>query len=631
LLAGFYLLRVHGMATATFVAAAINIAVALISYGLSSWTTYETAPPAQAGDVSIVRRHWPIYLAIGLSGACALGAEVIWTRLLSLLLGATVYTFSIILAVFLVGLGAGSGIGSLMARRIREPRLAIGCCQMLLAAAIGWTAYTIGASLPYWPVNPLLSKSVWFTFQVDLVRCIWAILPPTLLWGASFPFALAAVAARSQDPAQLVGSVYAANTAGAIVGALAFSLIVIPWIGTQQSERSLIALSAATALVLLVPLYWPIRRKAPVLILAGSAAVAVMLATTAPGVPPELVAYGRRVLTSGPRSRILYVGEGMNSSIAISQWDDGAVQFHVSGKVEASTEPYDMRLQRMLGHLPGLLHRNPRSALVVGFGAGVTAGSLTLYPGIERIVICEMEPLVPPVAHRFFGRENNGVWKDPRVEMVYDDARHYILTSREKFDIITSDPIHPWVKGSATLYSKEYFDLVKQHLNPGGVVTQWVPLYESDLATVRSEVATFFDAFSNGTVWGNENAGGGYDMVLLGRTANAPIDIDLLEQQLGSPGYRRVAASLRQVGFQTATNLLATYAGQASDLQPWLQNAEINRDGNLRLQYLAGLALNLSEETYIYNQMLNYRRFPEGLFAASPERLASLRAALGLP
>jgi spermidine synthase len=120
-------------------------------------------------------------------------------------------------------------------------------------------------------------------------------------------------------------------------------------------------------------------------------------------------------------------------------------------------------------------------------------------------------------------------------------------------------------------------------------------------------------------------------MVLLGRTANAPIDIDLLEQQLGSPGYRRIAASLRQVGFQTATNLLATYAGQASDLQPWLQNAEINRDGNLRLQYLAGLALNLSEETYIYNQMLNYRRFPEGLFAASPERLASLRAALGLP
>jgi spermidine synthase len=242
-----------------------------------------------------------------------------------------------------------------------------------------------------------------------------------------------------------------------------------------------------------------------------------------------------------------------------------------------------------------------------------------------------MEPLVPPVAHRFFGRENYGVWKDPRVEMVYDDARHFILTSREKFDIITSDPIHPWVKGSATLYSKEYFDLVKQHLNPGGVVTQWVPLYESDLATVKSEVATFFDAFPNGTIWGNENAGGGYDMVLLGQLAETRIDVDELEQRLAGAEYARVARSMREVGFRSATNLLGTYAGQAADLQPWVSGAEINRDGNLRLQYLAGLALNFNQEGFIYNQILTYRRFPDRLFMASPEREKALRTALGLP
>ena len=115
-----------------------------------------------------------------------------------------------------------------------------------------------------------------------------------------------------------------------------------------------------------------------------------------------LIAYGRRIMTSMNRSKILYTGEGMNSSIAISKWDDGAVQFHVSGKVEASTEPYDMRLQRMLGHLPALLHPNPRSVLVVGFGAGVTAGTFVLYPEIQRIVICEMEPLIPPTATRVF-------------------------------------------------------------------------------------------------------------------------------------------------------------------------------------------------------------------------------------
>jgi len=213
-----------------------------------------------------------------------------------------------------------------------------------------------------------------------------------------------------------------------------------------------------------------------------------------------LIAYGRRIMISSGSSKLLYAGEGINSSIAITQWNDGAVQFHVSGKVEASTEPYDMRLQRMLGHMPALFASKPKSVLVVGFGAGVTAGSFVLYPEIQRIVICEMEPLIPPTATQYFAKENYLVLHDPRVQMVYDDARHFVLTTNEKFDIITSDPIHPWVKGSATLYSKEYFELVKQHLNPGGIVTQWVPLYESDDATVKSEVATFFDVFPNGSV-----------------------------------------------------------------------------------------------------------------------------------
>ena len=117
--------------------------------------------------------------------------------------------------------------------------------------------------------------------------------------------------------------------------------------------------------------------------------------------------------------------------------------------------------------------------LIVGFGAGVTAGSFVLHPGIKRIVICEIEPLIPRMVAPYFSKENYDVVHDPRVEIVYDDARHYILTTNEKFDVITSDPIHPWVKGAASLYTKEYFELVKAHLNPGGVVTQWVPLYES--------------------------------------------------------------------------------------------------------------------------------------------------------
>jgi spermidine synthase len=628
LLAGFYLLRVYDMAAATLVAAAINGAVALVGFGMASRTPHQAGaeePPASPVVAEAAPRSGAVYLTIALSGACALGAEVVWTRLLGLLLGATVYTFSIILAVFLAGLGIGSGVAAALVRGVARPRLALGCCQLLLSGAVAWTAYMLANSLPYWPINPLLSTSPWYTFQIDLARSIWAILPAALLWGASFPLALAAVASRGRDAGRMVGGIYAANTAGAIVGALAFSMFLIPAVGTQGCERALILLSALSALFALAP---PLRPKPGVLLLAAAVAAAVFLAMSVSGVPSMLIAYGRRITLSANSSQILYAGEGMNASIAISRWNDGAVQFHVSGKVEASTEPYDMRLQRMLGHMPALLHPNPRSVLVVGFGAGVTAGSFVLHPEVKRIVICEMERMIPPVATRFFGKENNHVLHDPRVEMVYDDARHFVLTTREKFDVITSDPIHPWVKGSATLYSKEYFELVKQHLNPGGIVTQWVPLYESDLSTVKSELATFFDVFPGGTVWGNDTAGGGYDTVLLGQAEPTKIDVDQLQAKLERPDEARVAASMREVGFNSAIALLSTYAGQGPDLKSWLADAEINRDRNLRLQYLAGLALNNSLEGAIYTQMLAHRRYPDNLFVVSDQRKPALMMAL---
>jgi|SRR5271157_1597247 len=632
LLAGFYLLRVFDMTAATLAAAAINGLVALGSWYLSR-TTPERAPAGPPGGAAAPsragrRRFQAAYAAIALSGATALGAEVVWTRLLGLLFGATVYTFSIILAIFLAGIGLGSAAGSLFSRSAR-PRAALGICQLLLAGAIAWTAFTLSRSLPYWPVNPLLSGSPWITFQVDMARAIWTILPATLCWGASFPLALAAVAGRQDDPGRLVGGVYAANTFGAIVGALAFSMILIPRIGTQQCQRALMALAALGALCMLLPAAWRARSKpAALAALAASLGALGYLAAGVAPVPGNLIAYGRRMITSAAGSELLYVGEGMNASIAITRWSDGAIQFHVSGKVEASTEPYDMRLQRMLGHMPALVHPRPQSVLIVGFGAGVTAGTFVTHPGIRRIAVCEMEPIIPPTATRFFARENYNVMNDPRTRIYYDDARHFVLTTRDKFDIVTSDPIHPWVKGSATLYSREYFELVRERLNPGGVVTQWVPLYESSAEVVKSEIATFFEAFPEGSIWANELNGGGYDVFLLGQREPGRIDVDAMEARLEEPAYARAAESLREVGLGTAVDLLSTYAGQERDLKPWLLGAEINHDGNLRLQYMAGLAVNANAEQAIYDDMLRYRQYPSNLFAGSERTLETLRTEL---
>lgn len=628
LFAGFYLLRVYDMPTATFVAVAINAGVALLSYQLSKRTAYEpSAPVAEAPAAAGPQGSSAIYIAIGISGLTALGAEVVWTRLLSVMLGATVYTFSIILGVFLIGLGLGSGVASHIAKQLKQPRIALGVCQILLAAAVGWNAYTLSDALPNWPINPLLATSAIFNFQVDIMRCMWAIFPAACLWGASFPFALAAAATRAEDSGTLVGEVYAANTVGGIFGSLAFAIILIPWIGTQDCQRVLIALAAISALIVLIPVRQSLGRGGMAALMVGVIAAGWMIASVSE-VPWLAIAYGRRMLLQTNPGRALYVGEGRNSSVAISELPDGKHYFHVAGKVEASTEPYDMRLQRMLGHIPALFHQDAKSVLIVGFGAGVTAGTFVVQPTVQKITICELEPLVPPAATEYFSRENYNVKNDPRTTIYYDDARHYILTSKDKFDIITSDPIHPWVKGTSSLYSKQYFELVKQHLNPGGIVTQWVPLYESDEATVKSELATFFDVFPNGTIWGNDINGEGYDVVLLGQVEPERLDIDALEKKWSSPEYARVAESMGVVGFHSATDMLATYAGRASDLKQWLADADINDDMSMRLQYLAGMGLNFDQPAAVYADILAFRRFPAEMFTGSPERVATLQSLL---
>jgi spermidine synthase len=697
LLAGFYLLRVFDMAIATYVACAINVTVAAIALVLAATPSRHLEPAEAAGQGRArgagAAGAGAVYLAIALSGMSALGAEVVWTRLLSLLLGGSVYTFSLILAVFLFGLGIGSGVGAFLARRAASPRLALGACQWLLTAGIAWSAMIVSQSLPYWPIVPELSSSPWYTFQLDLLRCIWALLPPACLWGASFPLALAAVASSGQDPGRLVGGVYAANTAGAIAGALAFSLILVPVIGTAGAERILIGLAAAAALLSLMPLLslaptgersgeaavpkWaglatrPTRAR-----ISGAVAVAAAMGTagwlawSVPPVPWALVAFGRKTpswfglaavragqdMPGGPSSQDLtctYVGEGANFSVAVTTTREGVRNFHSAGKIQASTHTQDMRLQRMLGHIPALLHKKPESVLVVACGAGVTAGTFLVHPDVKRVVICDIEPLVPKVVAPMFGAENHhvvdGITREnphtvngKQVEVVYDDGRHFLLTTQEKFDIITSDPIDLWVKGCAALNTVEYYQTCCDHLNPGGSVCFWIPLYQSSLETTKSALGTFFQVFRHGIVWSNKREGEGYDTVLFAQVDRTVIDVDDLQRRLDRPDHQLVKQSLRDVGFgevkesstgevvalEEGVDLLATYCGQAQMLTGWSRGAQINTDRNLRLQYLAGMSLGANLSEPILSSILAHYRFPNRIFVGSPETIGILKQAL---
>jgi spermidine synthase len=375
---------------------------------------------------------------------------------------------------------------------------------------------------------------------------------------------------------------------------------------------------------------WRAHRAAGEWVAAAGALLVVAVAfIVVPGVPTRLVAFGRNAWRVEQMPRTLYVGEGRNASVAVLEREDGVRSFHVSGKVEASSEPQDMRLQRLLAHLGALVHPHPRSVLVVGFGAGVTAGTFLMHPDVERIVICEIEPLIPGHVGPLFARENLGVLDDPRVQIVYDDARHFLRTTTERFDVITSDPIHPWVKGAASLYTAEYFHLLRERLAPGGVITNWLPLYETSEDAARSAIGTFLEAVPNGTVWNTRSVSGrGFDAILLGQEGPTVIDVPALQRRLMLPENQAVLHSLVTLGYGSPLDLFANFLGTRVTLARWLAPAQINRDRNLRLQFLAGRAAWGMEQEDIIRSMSATRVLPPGLFSADTAWLRALRDTL---
>jgi len=408
------------------------------------------------------------------------------------------------------------------------------------------------------------------------------------------------------------------------------SLVLVPWIGSSRTEQVFIIVSALSALVMLKPSFATMKwNLAGTVALAGAMVTAGLLARSVHDLPGLLVAYGRYAATRIGQANVIYVGEGLNASVAVSELSNGVRNYHNAGKVQASSEPQDMRLQRMLGHMTTLIPPQAKKVLVIGCGAGVTAGAVSVDPVVTHETIAEIEPLVPRVISTYFAEHNFDVIRNPKVHVRIDDARHFVETTRETFDAITSDPLDPWVKGAAMLYTAEFFQLAKDHLNPGGVVTLFVQLYESNTEAVKSEIGTFLDVFPNGVVWGNTSQGKGYDLVLLGQVEPLKIDVDAIEARLRRPEYAPMAKSLREIGMNSAIDLFSTYAGRKADLLPWLRDAAINRDRNLRLQYLAGLGLNLYQADAIYAEILrNVSKVPDDLFVGSDETKRKLTAAI---
>ncbi|MCX7974894.1 MAG: fused MFS/spermidine synthase [Candidatus Aminicenantes bacterium] len=684
LAAAFYLLRLYDLMVANYVAVGLNFFLFLLGLGLSflpipelkpkskkEKETKKRQPLCQPNEKSFTERSLPlklIYFSLGLSGMSALGAEVVWTRLLSLSIGGTVYTFSLLLAAYLTGLAIGSAFSSKVIRHGNiSPELLFGSTQLALIPAIIWAVSAITKIIP--SLLPRESAGPVLVFFQDFLLCSLSLWPASFLWGTSYPLALASAGRKGQKMGPLVGRIYAANTAGSIAGALLFGLIFMPRLGSSGCHKLFIGFHALTSfgifyfwskswlkenLRLIIGLKkiskkFKIMRlkKFPVLAdgnvfsyrqfpnkgtMALLSIISLLLVyfilsflslKILPKTPWQLIAYGRKAAEKKEIGKPLMIEEGINSSVAVTSWN-GITVFHTGGRAEASTAALDLRMERMLAHLPALLHPQPRKILVIGCGAGITAGTFLLYPGVERVVICEIEPAVWHKVVPFFRQENYNLDQDSRVDLIIEDARHFLLTSKEKFDLISSDPVHPWLKGSALLYTQEYFEMIKEKLNPGGLFTQWVPLYESDEATVKSMLATFNQVFPDGLIWSNDFMGIDYDFVIMGQKDKLVINIDDLQEKVKREAYRQVTQSMREVYFRSPLELLATYAGRISHLSSWLQGAQINRDRNLRLQYLAGWGLYLPYRISLLELLWTNFQFPRDLFIGSEENLQIL-------
>lgn len=617
LAAGFVLLRTLGVTASLLAAAAVNLAVGLAAVllperafalagadGEPGEAPDAAARPAPAADAAeapdgVPARSYRLVLwGIGVSGFCALGYEVLWTRMLSMVVGTSVYGFTIMLVAFLAGIALGSHAHGLLERRrpgaTRRAVVAFGLVEL----SIGVAALAVTLLMANLPTHATRLQSLLVggasefgarqgaSFAVAFAY----MLVPAFLMGVAFPLAGRVQVASRRRVGAAVGDVMAWNTVGAILGSAVSGYALVYAFGIERSLQMLSVVNAGVGLAVVASVLT--SRALPGAVGAAAAALLVAL-----GAMPD---WGRiwnrdyfaifrnnqrnafdspeKIRDALENTEVLYWFEGANETISVIRPRGARQAFIVNGRPEATTSPADVQCQRTLGHLPMLLHPDPRKVFVLGTGTGMTLGATSIHPGVVRMVLAEIEPGVLGAA-RTFAPWNHGVLDDPRLHVVLNDGRNYLATTRETFDVITADPIHPWSGGAAYLYTREYFDAVARHLRPGGIACQWLPIYELTPADIRSVVRTFAGSFRHAMIWLTH-----YDAELLGSNDPLVIDEAGLARRLAQPA---LAGDLEMVQMGTAEDFLSYFVAGTEGARAFARDGVVNTDDNLFLEFSA--------------------------------------------
>lgn len=623
----FFLLRFYSVSTALYTAVAINVLV-----GLSALLMQNKLPaPAAEKDQERVSpgeraaESFPLrmtLIGIGVSGFCALGYEVLWTRILTLTVGTSVYGFTIILAAFLAGIAAGSEAFGLLdrflpsgSRAARGRILAFGLIQIV----IGVLALTVTIHIRDLPVHSLFLGDFFkargmTAFQVRLlansVLAFAYVFVPALFMGLAFPLAGAVVAGGGTGPGAATGRVLTYNTIGAIMGSALSGFVLIYAFGIERSLQLLTIVNAGIGLIVLASLA---KGRGPAWAAGGLAAAAALVLALNPGAfrvwdakffaifqnnRPEAYDMPEKKQDALDNTDVLFYHEGVNSTISSVQIRGGHKAVLVNGKVVASSALRDQQCQLTLGHLPLLLHREPKKALVVGLGTGMTLGAVSVHPGLEELTLAEIEPDVLGAA-RTFAEYNNRALDHPGLRIVLNDGRNFLTTTKNRYDVITADPIHPWTQGSGYLYTSEYFRIASERLLPGGIMCQWLPIYELNVADLKSVVRTFSLHFKYTMAWLTQ-----YDAELIGSNEPIVLDEKELERRIAHPAVRR---DLERVMMGSATDFLGYFLMGTRGMQAFGADGPVNTDDNLYLEFSTPRSVGVNVMRFNINALSRHR------------------------
>ena len=604
----FIFMRMFGVKSTIGIAATGNISIALIIYFLFKPPFKERldciGTPSGKNGTTLKKSELVILLSFAMSGLAALIYQVAWTRVLSLLLGSSVYAFSLILSVFILGLALGTVTASRIIDKLSDLIKGYGLVQILIGFASLSTVPLFGR-IPF--VNRWIYEN-WgqqfhFMQGANFIIIFGLLFIPTFFMGAQFPIVIKILATKLETLGQNVGRAYAFNTIGAIIGSFLAGFFLIPALGLQTTILSAVFFNVLLGISLLawgasIDFNWKMYVLPGLFILCG-------------GIANSIAPWDKSVISSGSfmpyrigdlreaelkKNKILYFKEGMHTTVTTELSTSGNIFLRVNGKTDASLA-LDMRTQLLSGYLPMLFHPNPESALVIGQGSGITLGAVEQFP-VNKINLVEISPAVIE-GSRFFDPFNHDSLNDKRLSILLEDGRNHIALSQNTYDVIVSEPSNPWISGVGALFTVDFFELLKKRLNPGGLACIWVHTNMSP-DSFKSIVRSFTEKFPFITMW---ESIAGDDYLLIGSEQDFRLSFEKAQRLLGN---EIAGKDLAQIGIRNVPDLMSLMIMSRPKLVEFSKNAPLHTDDNSLLEFNAPEYVYKDERDVLVRQLTPY-------------------------